>query len=68
MSNAADVKLDKAGRIIVPKDLLDIAGIKKEVVMRGVLDKFELWDPEILKKYETGLDQSYEDIAKQLLL
>ena len=68
MSNAADVKLDKAGRIIIPKDLLDIAGIRKEVVMRGVLDKFELWDPEILKKYEAGLDQTYEDIAKQLLL
>jgi len=68
MSNAADVKLDKAGRLIIPKDLLDIANIKKDVILRGVLDKFEIWDPESLKKYDTNQVETYEEIAKQLLL
>jgi MraZ protein len=68
LSNAADSKIDKLGRIMIPQNLLDLAGIKKDVVVRGVLEKIEIWDPEILKKYEEGQPDSYEDVAKQLLI
>jgi MraZ protein len=68
LSNAADARIDKLGRIMVPQTLLDLAGIKKEVVVRGVLDKIELWDPENLKKYEGDQPETYEDVARQLLI
>ncbi len=68
LSNAADPKIDKLGRIMIPQNLLDLAGIKKDVVVRGVLEKIEIWDPEILKKYEESQPDSYEDVAKQLLI
>ena len=68
LSNAADVKTDKQGRVAIPQNLLDLASIKKEVIIRGVLDKLEIWDPEILKNYEDGQPDSYEDIAGQLLI
>ncbi|OGC94879.1 MAG: division/cell wall cluster transcriptional repressor MraZ [candidate division Zixibacteria bacterium RBG_16_53_22] len=68
IGQAADVKLDKLGRIMIPQILLDLAGIKKDVVVIGVLDKMELWDPEILKKYEDNQPESYEDVAGQLLI
>jgi len=67
-SNAADVKLDNIGRITIPQNLLDLAGIKKDVVIRGIRDKIELWDPEVLKKYEDDQPESYEDVAGQLLI
>lgn len=68
LSNAADARLDKQGRIAIPLNLLELAGIKKDVVVRGVLDKMELWDPERLEKYEAGQSDSYEDVAGELLI
>ena len=68
LSNAADARVDKQGRIAIPQNLLDLAGIKKEVTIRGVFDKFELWDPGRLREYESSQPDSYEDIAGQLLI
>jgi MraZ protein len=68
LSNAADAKIDKQGRIAIPQILLDLVGISKEVTIRGVFDKIELWDPGRLKDYESGQPDSYEDVAGQLLI
>jgi MraZ protein len=68
LSQAADVKIDKLGRIMIPQNLLELANIKKDVIVVGVLDKIELWDPETLKKYEGEQPDSYEDVASQLLI
>ncbi|UCC80330.1 MAG: division/cell wall cluster transcriptional repressor MraZ [Candidatus Zixiibacteriota bacterium] len=68
LSNAADAKIDKQGRIAIPQNLLDLSGISKEVTIRGVFDKIELWDPGRLKAYESGQPDSYEDVAGQLLI
>ena len=68
LSNASDTRLDKQGRIVIPQNLLDLAGIKKDVIVRGVLDKLELWDPDRLAEYESGQSDSYEDIAGELLI
>jgi len=34
----------KQGRITLPLDLREIAGLQKEVVLVGELKKFEIWD------------------------
>jgi MraZ protein len=68
LSNAADARIDKLGRIMIPQSLLELAGIRKDVIVRGVLDKIELWDPGNLKKYEEGQPDTYEDVARQLLI
>ena len=68
LSNASDTRLDKQGRIVIPQNLLDLAGIKKDVIVRGVLDKLEFWDPDRLAEYESGQSDSYEDIAGELLI
>lgn len=68
LSNAADSRLDSQGRIAIPQNLLELAGIKKDVVVRGVLDKLELWDPDKLEKYESDQSESYEDVAGELLI
>jgi len=46
---STQVVLDKAGRICVPEDLARAAGIAEEVVLVGLLDRFEIWEP---KRYE----------------
>ncbi len=44
-SESAQVSLDKAGRICLPDEMARAAGIKDEVMLVGLLDRFEIWNP-----------------------
>lgn len=52
MSNAFTIKLDTAGRILVPKDLRELAGITKEVMVVGMVDYCEIWDPKDFERWD----------------
>ena len=54
------VELDASGRILIPKDLFDFAGIKKQVVMSSSVNIIEIWDKE---KYEKAIDDAADDFA-----
>jgi MraZ protein len=49
-SESVQVSLDKAGRICLPDEMAKAAGIKDEVMLVGLLDRFEIWNP---TRYET---------------
>lgn len=49
-SESIQVSLDKAGRICLPDEMAKAAGIKDEVMLVGLLDRFEIWNP---TRYET---------------
>jgi MraZ protein len=40
------VTLDKAGRICLPEGMAEAAAIGKEAMMVGLVDRFEIWNPE----------------------
>jgi MraZ protein len=44
LSGAQGCPLDKQGRMLVPARLREYAGLKRDVVFTGALDKFRLWD------------------------
>ena len=50
-SESTQVALDKAGRICVPEEMAQPAGIEieHEVILVGLLDRFEIWET---KRYE----------------
>ena len=48
--NSASVTLDKAGRICLPENMAKAVGIESEAVLVGLVDRFEIWNPE---RYET---------------
>lgn len=54
------VELDATGRILIPKDLFEFAGIKKQVVMSSSVNIIEIWDKE---KYEKAIDDAADDFA-----
>lgn len=41
---SAELTIDANGRILVPKRLMDLADINREVVLMGVDNKIEMWD------------------------
>jgi MraZ protein len=44
------VSWDAQGRIRVKDELMDYAGLEEKVILIGAFDRFELWNPENLKK------------------
>ncbi|GIW64831.1 MAG: transcriptional regulator MraZ [Patescibacteria group bacterium] len=50
-SSIVYLEIDDQGRFVIPKNLLTYAGLKKDVVILGVGDHFEIWDQESWKKY-----------------
>lgn len=54
------LEMDSAGRLLVPKDLVEFAGISRELVLSSSIDMIEIWDE---AKYETVIDASADDFA-----
>lgn len=54
------VEVDKAERILVPKDLKTFANLRKEIVISGVGEFFEIWDKET---YEENIKTNEADFA-----
>ena len=54
------IELDNAGRILVPKDLIKFADLKKNLVITSAVNIIEIWDKEF---YEKSINDSEIDFA-----
>lgn len=64
--HAAPVELDKLGRTKLPEALVELAGIKKDVVFAGALSRVELWSKDRYHSYLDGLEGQTGEIEKVL--
>ena len=67
LQHCEDVSLDSVQRIMLPKDLLDFAGIEGSVTLIGMHDYIELWNPDTYKKYLDNIEENYEEIAERVM-
>ena len=51
-AGASDSAPDKQGRVSVPANLRTYANLDKDLVVTGVIDHIELWDPALWAEYE----------------
>lgn len=58
MSGATELSLDAAGRVLIPKNLLEYADINGELMLACQFDKIEVWSKGV---YENTLGQMSED-------
>ncbi len=69
---ASFTTFDKQGRILLTPTLINYAGLSKDVLIIGMVNKIEIWNPETL----TAVDQenlkieqqSYDDLADKIIL
>ena len=61
MSGLKVVKVDGAGRILIPKNLIVFAGIDKEIVLTASVNVIEIWDK---KQYENTIKETLKDFGK----
>ena len=62
-AGAADVEVDKQGRILIPANLREAAGLNKDVVLAGVASRIEVWSKE---KWDENVYDDMEDIAEKM--
>ncbi len=65
-SNAAEVEVDRQGRILIPQNLREYAGLAEQVVIAGMDTYFELWSGERWREMMETLDREGGAIAEQL--
>lgn len=65
-SGAAEVEPDKQGRILIPQNLREHAGLDKEVTVIGAAVRAEIWDSARWSDY--NLDQTDESIEEAMAL
>ncbi|MEW6574380.1 MAG: division/cell wall cluster transcriptional repressor MraZ [Bacillota bacterium] len=66
-SGAAAVDVDKQGRILVPANLREYAGLAKDVVILGVSSRVEFWAREEWERYSLQIQDKYEQIAEKIV-
>ncbi len=57
VSSAATCELDKQGRMLVPNALREYAGLVKDVIVTGNLERIEIWD-----KAKWTANNSFDDM------
>ena len=63
---------DKQGRIILTPSLIEYAGLDKELLIIGMVNKMEIWNPDHLKEVDLEnikIDPAaYDDLADKIIL
>lgn len=65
-SGANDVEIDALGRILIPDNLKEFAGLKEKVVIVGVYKRLEIWNEENWKNYKQRLEKQTDILAEKL--
>lgn len=67
MAGAMVAEIDKQGRIIIPSNLKDYAGLEKSVTVTGSGDSFEIWSSENWHDYTLATADDFDEIAEGLV-
>lgn len=69
-SSVTLIEFDITGRFIIPKDWIKHAKLKKQVVIIGIGNTIEIWNPDLLHdndKFMINDEEKYEEMIKKFL-
>lgn len=67
LSDVHKVTVDSQGRISIPPSLMSRAGLGKEAVLHGMMDRIEIWEPDRWKTEQAIANDRLEDFAAKLM-
>lgn len=67
MAGVKMVEIDDAGRLLVSKDLIDFAGISKDLVLSSKINIIEIWDKDLYEQSISGDDMDFADLAEDVM-
>jgi MraZ protein len=65
-SRSVDEALDSAGRIRLPRHLIDHAGLEGSCVIAGVMNRLEIWNPQRWAQENARIDAGTDEISRGL--
>ncbi|MFQ5575447.1 MAG: division/cell wall cluster transcriptional repressor MraZ [Anaerolineae bacterium] len=65
-SGATDAIPDRAGRVVIPQNLQEYAGINGEAVVAGMLNRLEIWNPQRWADEQQTMTEDPETLAAHL--
>ena len=66
VSPANEQSVDKQGRIALPQSLREYAGIQKEVVILGAINRIEIWSEETWSLYKEENEKSFDALGEKI--
>ncbi|MBO4359369.1 MAG: division/cell wall cluster transcriptional repressor MraZ [Eubacteriaceae bacterium] len=67
---SSEIEIDKQGRIMLPQYLRDYAGLDREVVIVGLVNRAEIWDVNVWNEkigtnseYYSNIEQDMKDLG-----
>jgi len=66
LSGASEVEPDKQGRINLPSNLREYAGLKRDVYILGVGTRVEIWDKDTWDRTKTEIEKSFSTLAESV--
>jgi MraZ protein len=68
LNGATELEMDSAGRVLVPKSLMEYAGLEKDAILFAEGGKIEIWDKSKYRKFfESAQPNEASELAQQLL-
>jgi MraZ protein len=66
ISPATEQAVDRQGRIAISQSLREYAGIQKEVVTLGAVNRIEIWSEENWNRYKEENEKSFDVIGEKI--
>ncbi len=68
LNGATVMELDSAGRILLPKNLQEHAGLQKDIVLVSAINKIEIWDKSKYQQlFETFSPEAFSNLAAAVM-
>ncbi|MDH3697789.1 MAG: division/cell wall cluster transcriptional repressor MraZ [Flavobacteriaceae bacterium] len=61
------VEIDATGRLLIPRNLMDIAGISKHVVLSSTINIIEIWDKDSYEKVLEETAVNFAELAEEVM-
>ena len=65
-AGASDETPDKQGRITIPPMLREYAALGKDVVVIGVMNRVEIWDPARWEQYAADGEAAFAELSEEV--
>ena len=66
IGRAVEVEVDKVGRMLIPENLREYAGLSEKIAVVGVMNRVEIWDAKVWESYRNEYAKKTDTLAEKL--
>ncbi len=69
LNGATNIEIDVAGRILIPPNLKEYAGLGKDIVLAAAVNKIEIWDKQKHQQFfESYSPEDFSKLAQSVMV